>query len=180
VVAEGSVDRIIGVVQSRDLVGKLVSGEAIDLRALMRTPPIVPDQVDAMDALEALRRAEVPMALVHDEYGHVEGIVTPADLLAAIAGDFASDQDEDSDPPIVEREDGSLLVSGWVAADALAERLGMTLPEDRDYATVAGLALAEMKRLPSVGEHFSRGGHRFEIVDMDGRKIDKLLVSEEG
>jgi len=178
IIAEGSVDRIVGVVQSRDLVAKLVSGEPIDLRALMKTPPIVPDQVDAMDALEALRRAEVPVALVHDEYGHVEGIVTPADLLAAIAGDFASDQDEDSDPPIVEREDGSLLVSGWVAADALAERIGMTLPEDREYATVAGLALYEMKRLPSVGEHFMRGSHRFEIVDMDGRKIDKLLVSE--
>ena len=179
VVAEGSIDRIIGVVQARDLVSKLAAGDPIDLRALMKTPPIVPDQVDAMDALEALRRAEVPVALVHDEYGHLEGIVTPADLLAAIAGDFASDQDEDADPPIVEREDGSLLVSGWVAADALAERLGFALPEDRDYATVAGLALAEMKRLPHVGEHFIRSGHRFEIVDMDGRKIDKLLVSEE-
>ncbi len=176
-VAEGSVDKIVGIVQARDIVALLVRGEAIDLRALMRTPPIVPDQVDAMDALEALRRAEVPVALVHDEYGHLEGIVTPADLLAAIAGDFASDQHEDDEPPFFEREDGSLLVSGWVAADALAERLGMTLPEDRDYATVAGLALAEMKRLPSVGDTFVRDGHRFEIVDIDGRKIDKLLVS---
>jgi putative hemolysin len=177
-VATGSVDDIIGVVQARDLVAKLVTGETIDLRALMRVPPIVPDQVDAMDALEALRHADVPMAMVRDEYGHLEGIVTPADLLAAIAGAFASDQDDETDPPIFEREDGSLLVSGWVAADTLAERIGLTLPDDRDYATVAGLALAEMRRLPSVGDHFASGGFRFEIVDMDGRKIDKLLVAE--
>ena len=176
-VAEGSVDQVIGVVQARDIVAKLVDGLAIDLRALMKTAPIVPDQVDAMDALEALRRADVPMALVHDEYGHLEGIVTPADLLAAIAGEFASDHDVDSDPPLVEREDGSLLVSGWLPADTLAERIGLTLPEDRDYATVAGLALAEFKRLPSVGDHFALSGYRFEIVDMDGRKIDKVLVA---
>jgi putative hemolysin len=179
-VAEGSVDKIIGVVQARDIVAKLVDNAAIDLRAMMKQAPIVPDQVDAMDALEALRRADVPMALVHDEYGHLEGIVTPADLLAAIAGDFASDHDIDTDPPLVERDDGSLLVSGWLPADTLAEKIGMTLPEDRDYATVAGLALAEFKRLPSVGDHFTLGGYRFDIVDMDGRKIDKLLVFEEG
>ncbi|AYJ86505.1 HlyC/CorC family transporter [Sphingomonas paeninsulae] len=177
-VAMGSVDEIVGVVQARDIVARLVTGEPIDLRALMRIPPIVPDQVDAMDALEALRHADVPMAMVRDEYGHLEGIVTPADLLAAIAGAFASDQDDETDPPIFEREDGSLLVSGWVAADTLAERIGLKLPDDRDYATVAGLALAEMKRLPSVGDHFASGGFRFEIVDMDGRKIDKLLIAE--
>jgi putative hemolysin len=127
--------------------------------------------------LAALRRADVPMALVHDEYGHLEGIVTPADLLSSIAGDFVSDQDEGDDPPVVEREDGSLLVSGWWAADLLAERIGLTLSEDRDYATVAGLALAKLKRLPSTGDYFDFGGYRFEIVDMDGRKIDKLLVA---
>jgi putative hemolysin len=176
-VAEGSVEKIIGVVQARDIVAKLVDGADIDLRALMKQAPIVPDQVDAMDALEALRRADVPMAMVHDEYGHLEGIVTPADLLAAIAGDFASDHDIDTDPPLVERDDGSLLVSGWLPADTLAERIGLTLPEDRDYATVAGLALAEFKRLPGVGDHFALGGYRFEIVDLDGRKIDKLLVA---
>ena len=179
-VAEGSVDKIIGVVQARDIVAKLVDGATIDLRALMKQAPIVPDQVDAMDALEALRRADVPMAMVHDEYGHLEGIVTPADLLAAIAGDFASDHDIDTDPPLVERDDGSLLVSGWLPADTLAERIGLTLPEDRDYATVAGLALAEFKRLPGVGDHFALGGYRFEIVDLDGRKIDKLLVAAVG
>jgi len=178
-VAEGSVDRIIGVVQARDIVGSLVVGRDIDLRALMRQAPIVPDQVDAMDTLEALRRADVPMALIHDEYGHLEGLVTPADLLSSIAGEFASDLDTDDDPAVFERDDGSLLVSGWWAADLLAARIGLTLPEDRDYATVAGLALAEFRRLPAIGDHFSLGGHRFEIIDMDGRKIDKLLVAVE-
>lgn len=175
-VAAGSVDNILGIVQARDIVRTLIAGQEVDLRALMRTAPVVPDQVDAMDALEALRAADVPMALVHDEYGHLEGIVTPADLLSSIAGEFVSDRHEDDDPAVFEREDGSLLVSGWWAADMLAERIGLTLPDDRDYATVAGLALAELKRLPATGDHFDFGGYRFEIVDMDGRKIDKLLV----
>ncbi|MCJ8158926.1 hemolysin family protein [Sphingomonas sp. LaA6.9] len=177
-VAEGSVDKIIGVVQSRDIVAAMIRGEALALRTLMRTAQVLPDQLDAMDALNALRQAEVPMALVHDEYGHFDGLVTPADLLIAIAGEFASDADIGADPALVEREDGSLLVSGAMAADQLAERLGIDLPEDRDYATVAGLALAVLRHLPVVGEYFTEQGWRFEIVDMDGRKIDKLLVSE--
>lgn len=176
-VAEGSVDRIVGVVQSRDVAAALLEGRSLDPHALMRPLLIVPDQVDAMDALHTLRRAEVPMVLVHDEYGHLEGLVTPADLFIALAGHFASDQDEGTDPDCVEREDGSLLISGSLPADALAERLDLTLPEDRDYATAAGFALAAFRRLPTVGEMFEEQGWRFEVVDMDGRKIDKLLVS---
>jgi putative hemolysin len=176
-VAEGSVDRIVGVLQSRDIAAALLEGRPLDPRALMRPLLIVPDQVDAMDALHTLRRAEVPMVLVHDEYGHLEGLVTPADLFIALAGHFASDQDEGTDPDCVEREDGSLLISGSLPADALAERLDLTLPEDRDYATAAGFALAAFRRLPTVGEVFEEQGWRFEVVDMDGRKIDKLLVS---
>ena len=177
-VAEGSVDSVIGVVQARDIAAALFRGEPLDLRRLMRPAPVLPDQVDAMDALGALRRAEVPMGLVHDEYGHFEGIVTPANLLAAIAGDFASDVEPGDTPSLIVREDGSLLVSGQMPADALAERLGIDLPEDRDYATVAGLALAVLKHLPEEGEVFAEQGWRFEIVDMDGRKIDKLLVRQ--
>ncbi len=176
-VAEGSVDGVVGVVQARDIAAALFRGESLDLRRLMRPAPILPDQVDAMDALGALRRAEVPMGLVHDEYGHFEGIVTPANLLAAIAGEFASDAEPGHDPNLVVREDGSLLVSGQMPADALADRIGIDLPEDRDYATVAGLALAVLKHLPDEGETFVEQGWRFEIVDLDGRKIDKLLVS---
>ncbi|WP_066724380.1 hemolysin family protein [Sphingomonas pituitosa] len=176
-VAEGSIDAVIGVVQARDIAAALFRGEPLDLRKLMRKAPVLPDQVDAMDALTALRQAEVPMGLVHDEYGHFEGIVTPANLLAAIAGEFASDAEPGDNPNIVVREDGSLLVAGATPADQLAERLGIDLPEDRDYATVAGLALAVFKHLPVEGEVFEQQGWRFEIVDLDGRKIDKLLVS---
>ncbi|HTI31461.1 MAG TPA: hemolysin family protein [Sphingomonas sp.] len=177
-VAEGSVDAIIGIVQARDIVQTLIGGRDVDLRRLMKAACVVPDHVDAMDALEALRHSEVPLALVHDEYGHLEGIVTPADLLAAIAGEFASDKDEDGEPAIVEREDGSLLVSGWCPADTLAARIGLHLPEERDYATVAGLALDSLKHIPEVGETFVSEGWKYEILDLDGRKIDKLLVSE--
>ncbi|MGC4252025.1 MAG: hemolysin family protein [Sphingobium sp.] len=177
-VGRGSVEDLVGVVQARDIMAALFRGEALDLEALIRKAEVVPDQVDAMDALEVLRRSDVPMVMVHDEYGHFEGIVTPADLLSAIAGHFASDRDTDEEPDLVEREDGSLLVSGQMPVDQLAERIGIDLPEDRDYATVAGHALWLLKRLPEVGDHVDDQGWRFEVVDMDGRKIDKLLVAE--
>ncbi|WP_174292024.1 hemolysin family protein [Sphingomonas bacterium] len=176
-VGDGSIDAVVGVVQARDIAAALFRGQPLDLKVLMRKAPVVIDQIDAMDALDALRGAEVPMALIHDEYGHFEGIVTPADLLAAIAGEFASDTHPDEDPNVVERDDGSLLVAGTMAADALADRLGIDLPEDRDYATVAGLALASFRHLPQEGESFVEQGWRFEVVDLDGRRIDKLLVS---
>jgi putative hemolysin len=176
-VGDGSIENPVGVVQARDIAGALFRGEAIELARLMRKAAVVPDRIDAMDALAALRTADVPMLFVHDEYGHFEGLVTPSDLLSAIAGEFASDQDIGTDPQIVLRDDGSLLVSGSTPADALAERLGITLADGRDYATVAGHALAILRHLPTVGEAFEDQGWRFEIVDMDGRKIDKLLVS---
>jgi putative hemolysin len=177
-VAEGSVDKLVGVVQARDIVTSFIDGKALDLRALMREAPVVADQMDAMDTLAVLRDADVPMAFVHDEYGHFEGVVTPADLLAALAGVFASDSEEGTDPPLVERDDGSWWVSGSLPADALADQLGLNLPEDRDYATAAGFALSVLKHIPEVGERFTFAGWRFEIVDMDGFKIDKLLASE--
>jgi putative hemolysin len=176
-VAQGSVDSVIGVVQARDIVAAAIRGDRLDLKVLMRSAPIVIDQLDAMDALVRLRRAEVPMALIHDEYGHFEGIVTPADLLAAIAGAFASDSDPHESPDFVQREDGSYLVAGSASADLVAEKLDLNLPDDRDYATAAGLVLAALKRLPEEGESVVQQGWRFEVVDLDGRRIDKLLVS---
>ncbi|HKT76481.1 MAG TPA: hemolysin family protein [Sphingobium sp.] len=176
-VGRGTVEDIVGIVQARDIMTALFRGEPLNLEALMRRVEVVPDQVDAMDALEVLRRADVPMVMVHDEYGHFEGIATPADLLSAIAGDFASDRDLDEEPDLVERDDGSLLVSGQMPVDLLADRIGIDLPDDRDYATVAGHALWLLKRLPEVGDYVDDQGWRFEVVDMDGRKIDKLLVA---
>ncbi len=175
-VADGSVDNVVGVVKVRDVLAVLLRGRKVQLGRLMKKPAIVPDQLDAMDALRVMQQADVAMALVHDEYGHLEGIVTPADLLSAIAGNFIAHQDEGDVPLVIERDDGSLLVSGALPADVLADRLQIDLPEDRDFATAAGYALSVLKRLPNEGEHFHDQGWRFEIVDMDGRKIDKLLV----
>jgi putative hemolysin len=178
-IAEGnSVDRLIGVVQARDVVDCLLMGEEINLRKLMKPAPIVPDQLDAMDAMTVLRDSEVPMAFVHDEYGHFEGLVTPGNLLTALTGKYLSSTELDTDPPLVERDDGSWWVSGSVSADALADRLCINLPDERDYATAAGFALSVLRHIPEVGERFTFAGWRFEIVDMDGRKIDKLLASE--
>ena len=176
-VARGSVDDIVGVVSTRDMLTALLDGHAIDLNQLMRDPPVVPDLMDAMDALAVLRGAEVPLALVHDEYGHLDGIVTPGSILAALAGAFANDIDVGDGPPLVERDDGSWLVSGAASADLLADRIGVPMPADRDYSTVAGFALSVLKRIPEEGDKFAHDGWSFEIVDMDGRKIDKLLVA---
>ncbi len=178
-VADGSPDTILGVVKVRDVLAALVAGRPARLRDMMRKVEVVPDQLDAMDALRVLQSAEVAMAVVHDEYGHFEGIVTPVDLLTAIVGNFASDSDDGDLPSVVEREDGSLLVSGSLSADALADRLGLDYGEDREFGTAAGYALSVMKKLPQEGEHFHDQGWRFEVVDMDGRRIDKLLVSRE-
>jgi len=176
-VARGSIDDIIGVLQARDVVAALIEGRPLDLRALAVPAPVIPDQLDAMDALASLRDAAIPIALVHDEYGHFEGIVTPADLLATIAGVFRSDIDNINDPPAVERDDGSWLFSGSLPADEMAERLGFDLPDSRDYQTVAGFVLHQLRHLPETGEVFINGRWRFEVLDMDGRKVDKILAS---
>ncbi len=176
-VAQGSVDDIIGVLQARDVSAALIEGRPLDLRVLAKPAPVLPDVIDAVDALAALRDADIPMALVHDEYGHFEGIVTPADLLAAIAGEFRSDIDDAGDPPAVERDDGSWLFSGSLPADEMAERLGIDLPDERDYETVAGFVLDALRHLPETGEGFSLRRWHFEVVDMDGRKVDKVLVA---
>ena len=176
-VAQGSVDNIIGVVATRDMLTALLDGQQLDLNQLTRSAPVIPDLMDAMDALAVLRSAEVPLALVHDEYGHLDGIVTPGSILSALAGAFAHDMDEGDEPPCVERDDGSWLVSGSANADVLSDRIGVSMPGERDYSTVAGFALSVLKKIPETGELFKFDGYRFEVVDMDGRKIDKLLVS---
>jgi putative hemolysin len=175
-VAEGDPDNMIGVIQSRELLASLLAGQPLNLRAHVRTAPVVPDTLDALDALNVLREAEVPMALVHDEYGHFEGVVTPADILDAIAGAFRSDE-ETSEPEAVQREDGSWLLAGWMPADEMAEQLGIVLPENRGYETVAGLVIGELQHLPSTGEAIETLGWRFEVLDLDGRRIDKVLAT---
>jgi putative hemolysin len=176
-VADGSPDKVLGVVKTGDVLARLLAGEPVRLAEILRKAPVVPDQLDAMDALRLLQGSGTGMAMVHDEYGHLDGVVTPADLLAAIVGSFVSHLDEGEEPMVVERDDGSLLVAGAMAAEAFAERLGLELPEDREFATAAGYVLWVLKQLPQEGEAFEDQGWRFEVVDMDGRKIDKLLAT---
>ncbi|MXO65722.1 CNNM domain-containing protein [Altericroceibacterium endophyticum] len=176
-VAEGSADNVVGVVKVREILALLLLGEGVQLNKLIRKAEVVPDRLDAMDALRILQQSGTGMAMVHDEYGHLEGIVTTADVLGAIAGSFVSHQDEGEGPDLIERPDGSTLVSGAIPADMLSERFGIDLPDDREFATAAGFVLYILKRFPAEGEMFDEQGWRFEVIDMDGRKIDKLLVT---
>lgn len=176
-VTDGGIDEIVGIVKARQLLKDMIDGAQPNLRDIIRPASAIPDQIDAMDALAELQSADVAMVMVRDEYGHLDGILTPADLLSALAGNFVSDQDHDEDLEIIARADGSLLVPGALAADILAERTDITFDDNRDFATVAGYALAILRRLPKEGEHFVDQGWRFEIIDMDNRKIDKLLVT---
>lgn len=173
-VGDGSIDATIGVAQTRELLAAMIGQEPLNLRAALRKAPVIPETTSALDALATLRDGEVPMVLIHDEYGNFEGLATPADILEAIAGVFRSE--EGRDPALVAREDGSWLISGAMPADEMADVLGIRLPEKRDYQTVAGFVLASMRHLPTVGESVDILGWRFEIVDMDGRRIDKVLV----
>jgi len=175
-VTDGNPDIVIGVVQARDIVAALLKGGPLDLRTLVRRAPVTPDTIGALDALAALRSAETPMALVYDEYGNFEGIVTPANILDAIAGAFrSSDPREESEA--VARADGSWLLAGSLPADEMAEHLGISLPRERDYQTVAGLVIDALTHLPETGESVEAFGWRFEVVDLDGRRVDKILAS---
>jgi putative hemolysin len=173
---EGSVDSMIGVIQTRDVLAAMLAGKPFDPRGHVRPVPIVHDQSDALDVLTALKEAKVPVALVHDEYGHFEGIVTPADILEAITGVFRSDLDE-GEPQAVQRDDGSWLIAGYMPADEMADLLDIDLPENRDYETIAGFLLSHFHHLPATGEVVDAAGWRFEVLDLDGRRIDKVLAT---
>jgi putative hemolysin len=171
-VRDGNPDNIIGVLKSRDFLD--ADGSAPDTRALLIEAPVVRDGMAALDVLETLRGAPAHMVLVYDEYGHFEGIVTPMDVLEAIAGEFP--EGEEAEAKVAVRDDGSLLVAGWMPVDEFAERLDLSLDQDRDFETVAGLIIERMGRLPALGEHIAIGPWRIEVVDLDGRRIDKVLV----
>jgi putative hemolysin len=177
-VGDGSVDSMIGIVQTREILTALLAGQALELRRYVREAPIVHDQADALDVLATLKESEIPVALVHDEYGHFEGIVTPADILEAITGVFRSDLEKEDPEAAVQREDGSWLLAGYMPADEMRDTLGVDLPDSRDYETVAGFVLSHLHHLPATGETVDTQGWRFEVVDLDGRRIDKVLASK--
>jgi putative hemolysin len=168
------VDEPVGVLHAKDVLQAVTDGRGAELAAAARPAPALPDRADALDALEILRRSPVDMAFVVDEHGTFEGIVTAADLLEAIAGQFA-DQTE-AEPAFARRDDDSRLLAGWQPADDMADLLKLALPARREYHTVAGFTLAQLGRFPRLGEAFEASGWRFEVLDIDGRRIDKVLA----
>ncbi len=170
--AEGDV---LGIVTLADLFSAVSKRDAVDLKAMLRDVPVISDRMEALDVIEVLQRAEHHMALVYDEWGHFEGIVTTADLLEAITGAVASA--DATEPAILARADGSQLVAGWMPADEFCDRLGLRRDLAGDYDTVAGLVLHQLGRMAQLGDVAVAEGHRFEVVDMDGLRIDKVLVS---
>ncbi|MGN6101816.1 MAG: hemolysin family protein, partial [Devosia sp.] len=173
-VQDGDPDSIIGVIVRKDLIDVFARGEAIDVRALVKQAPVVMDRSDALSVLRAIRSSVVHMALVFDEYGHFEGIVTSGDVLEAITG--ALREEEGAEPAYVMREDRSWIVAGWMPVDEFSDKLGVPVSRDAKFETVAGFVLSELNHLPQVGETFTRGHWRFEVLDLDGRRIDKVLV----
>ncbi|MCC8934625.1 hemolysin family protein [Rhizobium sp. 'Codium 1'] len=173
-VRNGSSDEILGVVFVKDALDALLQGTELDIRSLMREAPVVSDRTSAINVIQSLRRSPAHMVLVYDEYGHFEGIVTSGDVLEAITGVFQEEDGEE--PPLTEREDGTFLVAGWMPIDEFADEMGFSIEADPDYETVAGFVIDEIKRLPSLGEKFTAKGWSFEVIDMDGRRVDKLLV----
>jgi putative hemolysin len=174
-VHEGAPEEMLGVVHAKDLLDAYLRGERPDIRARVRSAPNVPDTADALDVVDLIKGSPVHMALVHDEYGHFEGVVTNTDILGAIVGDFRTNEGS-VELDAVQRDDGSWLIAGSMPVDEMAERLPIAVPPERSYHTAAGFVLSELGHLPLVGESFDSQGWRFEVVDLDGRRIDKILA----
>ncbi|HWX51312.1 MAG TPA: hemolysin family protein [Roseomonas sp.] len=179
VVADDRIDNVIGVVAAKDLLNQLLAGEPLDMAKVLRSPMVLPDNLSALDALDRLRTDRLGLALVMDEYGSFEGVVTASDLLEAIVGELGPVA-MPAAGGVVERHDGSLLLDGMMPSDELKSRLELPeLPGEGTYHTVAGLMLALLQRVPREGDRIVWSGWRFEIVDMDGRRVDKVLVARE-
>ena len=175
-VGRGNIDEPLGMILKKELLDQALDGEALDPLAIIREPLVVHESAPIFRVLDRFKKTPARLALVINEYGTLEGVVTQTDLLEAIAGDLPGDEGEE--PDVVERQDGSLLISGMMPAFDAFERLGIrTWPEaEPAFHTVAGFALSVLGHLPNAGELFDYEGWRFEVVDMDGRRIDKLLV----
>ena len=174
-VQEGDADSIIGVLALSDLLPTLAAGQQPDLRSLVRPMPVVMEHADALDVVETMREARAQMALVVDEYGHFEGIITYGDVLEVITGVY--NEEPGDEPALTQRKDGSWLVAGWMPIHDFSDRFKVDVPRDARYETLAGFVLSHVNHMPVVGESFESDGWRFEVVDLDGHRIDKVLVT---
>ncbi|MDX2256465.1 MAG: hemolysin family protein [Pseudanabaenaceae cyanobacterium bins.39] len=180
-VARENLDDCLGIVEIREFLNASVNGQPIDLLKVSSPPLYVAETASALSVLEQFKQSGDRVAMVTDEYGGVEGLVTLTDLLEAIVGDLPSN-DRQGDPDAMQREDGSWLIDGMVSSDRLKEILGVEeLPYEKDhnYHTLGGLMMTYLRHIPMVGEHFSWENMRFEVVDMDGNRVDKVLVNLE-
>jgi putative hemolysin len=175
-VAEGDPDQIVGVVQTKELLVHLGKTGGIDLKAVMHPPTFVPETMPVLKMLESMRGNPVRMVFVSDEYGAVLGMVTAADLLESIAGDAALSENEAVAAPI-QRDDGSWIVDGMTPVDEFQQIVGVKgLDEEEGYSTVAGLVMHLLRAVPSEGDKTENDQLAFEVIDMDGRRVDKVLV----
>ncbi|WP_292037391.1 MULTISPECIES: hemolysin family protein [unclassified Brevundimonas] len=174
VARESDVDNPLGVVHKKDLLDGLLTDGSFDIEKLVAEPAFIPQSTSVLKALEILKGSKVHMAFVVDEYGAFEGVVTATDLLEMIAGDFNESHDE-VDLSIRKREDGSWAVDGQADLDELGDVLGEDFGEHESFHTVAGLVLHQLSRLPQEGEVLQLGRFEVEVIDMDDRRIDKLL-----
>jgi putative hemolysin len=179
VVGDGTVDNVVGVVQAKDLLDRILSGGDLSVGAALRQPIVVPDTVSALDALERLKTDPLGMALVIDEYGSFEGVVTAADVLEAIVGD-PTDTEAHPAPPGSAQAEAVLVMDGMMPVDEVKSRLELPdLPAEGTYHTLGGLLLALLRRVPAEGDRIVFGGWRFEVLVMDERRVDKVRVSRE-
>jgi len=177
-VVEGTPPQLLGIVEGKRMLAAALSGQAFDLRAMLRPPLYVPASITALRALEIFKASGAPMALVVDEYGELEGIVTLHDILTSLVGEIASPE-EPGDPSVVKRDDGSWLIDGMVPIDTVRDTIGLaSLPgeDEGDFHTLGGFIMARVNRIPKVGDKIAVAGYRFEVVVMDGRRVDRVLV----
>jgi putative hemolysin len=178
-VYDGSLDHILGYVALKDVLRQNWMGWPIELRKILRKALFVPETMPLDRLLEMFQKEKNQLAIVLDEYGGTEGMVTLEDVLEELVGEIHSEHRGDRETPFVDRGDGSWLVDGGAGVEALAEVFGLRLdPAPRDYSTVSGLVLARLERIPSTGDKTDWQGLSIEVVDMDGRRIDKLLVKK--
>jgi putative hemolysin len=175
-VVQGGTHQLAGILQVKDLLTATWEGQPFNLRPLLRPPLFLPNTVTVLRALEVFKTSSEPMALVVDEYGDLEGLVTLTDILEALVGELP--EAGVTDPRVVKREDGTWLIDGMVGLDELKQVLGVSqLPgEDPDFHTLGGYLMARLNRVPMVADRITAGDWRFEIVEMDGRRVDRVLV----
>lgn len=174
-VSRGSIDDIAGVVRKQDLLDQILDGAAFDVKSLLLPPLVIPEGLSILRTLDLFRKTPVNTAVVVDEYGTIQGIVTRTDLLEALAGDLP-DVEIGPDPQVTRNSDGSLLIDGAMPIWEMVDLNCFRRPPVGDFVTLAGFVLAQLGHVPEAGEEFTQDGWRFRVVEMDRRRIDKVLV----